>query len=336
MTLRIAVIGAGNMGTEVCQLAEHSPDYEIKAVVSRSPSRAEKRGIPNELLYGIHRTEEWIDQCDVAILCGGSKSDLPIQGPYFASRISTVDAFDTHGHVGDHIDPDTELPRTGYYRQMDLAAKATGHTTLVCQGWDPGLFSVMRGLFRSILGREFRAYAFYGLGEKGGLSMGHSDAIRQIPGVADARSFTHARPGAIEAIRSGKVIELQPGQMHWRACFVACEPGANEKAIYKAIVEMPEYFAPYETKVEFMKLPALRAQFQDAPHDGLVIGTDGTSLMEFRLQLASNPQFTAKVLLAYARAAHLMNQHGQHGAFSSLAVSPQDLLFPDDNPLSFV
>lgn len=332
----IVIVGFGNIGREVLKASLNSNINPV-GIFSRDLDRARQNGAPRGLLREMPTTSSDLKGlADVAILCGGSKEDLPIQGPFWASGINTVDSFDTHDHVGVFIDEKTGLPNIGYFNQMDLIAKATGHTAMVCQGWDPGWFSLMRGLFQATLGQNIRPYAFYGLTETGGLSMGHSDAIRRIPGVVDARQFTHAIPSAIEAVRSGQNPVFKPGDMHWREGFVAIEPRADESIIRKKIVSMPSYFAPFRTEVFFLSQQELSDRFPDMPHDGLVIAKSDEGIMEFRLEWKSNPAGTARILLACARAACNFSRAGKHGAFSALSIAAADLFPPESNILSFV
>ncbi|MFA6476489.1 MAG: diaminopimelate dehydrogenase [Candidatus Paceibacterota bacterium] len=333
--IRLVLIGFGNIGRKVFMLTRDSQEFEVVGIVTRDPARV-RHDIGDQIpVYGFLDLS-WVGSADVAINCGGSAKDLPNSGPWVAERVSCVDSYDTHAHVGGFIEKLTGLPNVGYFRTMDLASKATGHTALVCQGWDPGLFSTIRGIFQSSLGGDIRAYAFYGLSQRGGLSMGHSDAIRQIEGVVDARQFTHAIPEAIDRVRSGENPIFELGEMHRRKCYVTIADDFDKEEIRRQIVTMPDYFQPFETTVEFLSLDELRNRFPDMPHDGLVIAKSENGLMEFRVEWKSNPLATAGILLSCARAAVRMNRAGQFGAFSPLSV-PIDLLLPEGtNPLSLV
>ncbi|MFW5853136.1 MAG: diaminopimelate dehydrogenase [Patescibacteria group bacterium] len=336
----IVIVGFGNIGQTVFRLTRKiHPKIWVRGIVTRNPVRAIRDGAPENLVVGTERGSRMMSllakKSDVAILCGGSKADLPVQGPYWAGLANTVDSFDTHDHVGEYLDEETGLPRIGYFRQMDLVAKATGHTALVCQGWDPGLFSNMRALFQAVLGEGVRSYAFYGLTKTGGLSMGHSDAIRSIPGVVDARQFTHAKPEAIEWVRAGENPVFTPGDMHWRQCIVATESvdSRERERIREAIIGMPGYFAPFQTEVEFVLQEELYHRFPGMPHDGLVIAKSDNGLMEFRVEWQSNAEATARILLAAARATCNFQQAGRVGAFSSLAVASGHLFFESEEEM---
>lgn len=312
---RIIIIGYGNVGRGVKAAIESNADLELAAVFSRGPDRvrAELPGVP---VFGFDRLEE-LSRGDVAVLCGGSKDDLPEQGPLFARRIHTVDSFDNHSRIPE------------YFAAVDEAAREGGKVALVSAGWDPGTFSLQR-----VLGAAFvpgmRTYAFYGVGPAGGLSMGHSDALRTLRGVADARQFTHAVPEAIERARSGENPDLKPGDMHWRECFVVLEQGADAARVEKEIKEMPGYFAPYRTVVHFVDADELARRCAGFPHDGLVVGAGQTgpagaanaALVEYRNAWGSNPEATACILAAHARAVARLAAEGKSGACTILDVPP--------------
>lgn len=329
MKFRVAIVGFGNIGQEVFNAIQTSSDAEVTCIVTRDPERV-RRGLNCICLppiFNLH-DESWLDKVDVAILCGGSKNDLPVQGPYYASRVNTVDSFDTHDHVGEYVDEKTGLPALGYFQEMDLISQATGHTAAVCQGWDPGLFSLVRAVFQAYLGKV-RAYAFYGLTPKGGFSMGHTNAILGIKGVTGACQFTHAIPESIERVRKGEDPVFKPGDMHWRECFVAVGKEANKSEIAVEIKSMPNYFEPFRTEVNFVPLEEISAIRGAMPHDGLVIATNGNGLLELKVEWQSNPAGTAGILLACARATVRMNWSGQCGAYSAISI-PAGLLLPND------
>jgi len=338
----LAIIGFGNVGQEVFQLATEAEDFRVTSIATRDPARIVDNRclqVPSCTISDLQDLSDnrWYKFADVAILCGGSKNDLPIFGPYAVARIDTIDSFDTHGLVGEYIDKNTGLPKNGYFQMMDLAARSNGHRALVCQGWDPGLFSLMRGLFRSSLDEGARIYTFYGLTKKGGLSMGHSDALRQIAGVIDARQFTHARPEAIELVRAGENPIFSPGDMIWRECFVVTEGDKSDQLrIRDEILTMPDYFSPYETVVEFVSVEELRVKHSTMLHDGLVIAKSDNGLMEFRVEWENNPKATARIMLSAARAIVKMKKAGFTGAFSPLSVAVADLLPTKAGILSFV
>ncbi len=312
--IRVAVVGFGNVGRGVIASLRNQPDMELAGVVSRSPGRVEKElpATPVLPLAG----NAWVETLrpDVAILCGGSKNDLPEQGPALARLVNTVDSFDNHSRIPE------------YFAAIDEAANAGGRVSVISTGWDPGIFSLERVLAASFIPGA-RAYGFYGLGPQGGLSMGHSDALRTVPGVRDARQYTHAIPEAIEKIRRGENPDFKPGDMHTRECFVVLEDDADPEAVTNTIRNMPGYFAPYQTTIHFVPQEELDQNHRAFPHDGLVIaagstGTNHPAITEYRCQWASNPEATANVLVAHARAAHRLAREGQKGAFSILDIPP--------------
>jgi len=309
---RIVVVGYGNVGRGVLRAAERNGDVEVAVILSRSPERArsEVEHIPVRPLDDVDALRE----ADVAVLCGGSKNDLPVQGPEFAALTHTVDSYDNHSEV------------MAYCSRMDEVAKEAGTVALISTGWDPGTFSMERVLANAFLPGT-ATYGFYGQSQRGGLSMGHSDAIRTLEGVRDARQYTHAIPEAIEAVRAGENPDLSPGEMHWRECFVVAEDGADRDAIAEGIKTMPGYFAPYRTEVHFVTQEELDARHSGFPHDGLVIacGTTGDgnrALIEYRSAWDSNPEATASILVAHARAVHRLAGEGRSGAFTIYDVPP--------------
>lgn len=313
--IRVAVAGYGNVGRGVIAALKNNPDMEIAGILSRNPERVKKtcNDVP---VMQIADMDAWLTalKADVAILCGGSKDDLPIQGPMLAAKISTVDSFDNHSRIPE------------YFKMMDDAAKESGHVSVISTGWDPGIFSMERTLANAFLPGS-RAYGFYGLGESGGLSMGHSDALRTIPGVADARQYTHAVTDAIDKVRAGENPQFAPGDMHTRECFVVLEDGADQEAVAEAIRTMPGYFAPYKTTIHFVTGEFLKEKCSGFPHDGLVVaaGTTGNgnaASVEYRCKWQSNPEATANVLVAHARAAVRLVNENRSGAFTILDIPP--------------
>jgi diaminopimelate dehydrogenase len=313
--IRVLIVGYGNVGRGVAAALKENSDMELAGIVSRTPERVAQElagsGIP---VLPVADIEGWKQALkpDVAILCGGSSTDLPEQGPAFAAHISTVDSFDNHGEIPD------------YFSKMDEAARKSGQVAVISTGWDPGIFSLERVLGASFLPGT-RAYGFYGLGEAGGLSMGHSDAIRRIPGVQDGRQYTHAEPAAIEEVRSGSNPQLRAGQMHWRECFVVLKEGADAGKVEKAICTMPNYFAPYRTVVNFVSQEELNERFGGFPHGGSVIAAGKTAdgspaRVEYHCDWGSNPAATASVLVAHARAAVRMKKEGRKGALTILDI----------------
>ena len=313
--IRVAVVGYGNVGRGVLAALKNNPDMEAVGVVSRSPERVRKSF--NELpVLPMADVAAWVQELrpDVAILCGGSKDDLPQQGAAVCKYVNTVDSFDNHSRIPE------------YFQTMDEAAAASGHVAVVSTGWDPGVFSMERVLANAFIPGS-RAYGFYGLSEKGGLSMGHSDALRTLDGVLDARQYTHAIPAAIDRVRRGENPEFTAGDMHTRECYVVLQEGADAEKIAGTIRAMPGYFAPYKTEIHFVSQEFLNEKCAGFPHDGLVVaaGTTGNgnpARMEYRCQWGSNPEATANVMVAHARAAVRMAEEGRKGAFTILDIPP--------------
>lgn len=308
--IRIAIAGYGNLGRGVESALERSPDMELVGVFTRrDPATLEiqTKGVP---VHAMDQISNFVDAVDVLILCGGSKSDLPEQGPEMAALFNTVDSFDTHAKVPE------------YFAAVDSAAQKGQRVAVIAVGWDPGLFSINRLYGEAIL-PEGATYTFWGKG----LSQGHSDAIRRIPGVAGAAQYTIPSPQAIEKVRSGARPELTTREKHTRDCYVVLKPGADANAVREAIVTMPDYFADYDTTVNFITADELARNHAAMPHGGFVIrsGTTGaqtSQIMEFGLKLDSNPEFTSSVLVAYARAAFRLRQQGDVGAKSVMDIAP--------------
>ncbi len=311
--IRILIVGYGNIGRGVRQAIERNSDTVLAGIVSRSPERVKKEVGDAVPVMDVKDSAAWLAALrpDIAILCGGSKQDLPQQGPELVKIVSTVDSFDNHSRIPE------------YFQAMQGAADAAGHVAVISTGWDPGIFSLERVLANAFLPGS-RAYGFYGLTPAGGLSMGHSDALRTIEGVADARQYTHAVPEAIERIRKGANPDYTPGDMHTRECFVVLKPGADAAKVEKTIKAMPGYFAPYETTVRFISQQELDEKYAGFPHDGCVVaaGHTGTrnnsAMIEYRCAWGSNPEATANVLVAHARAAARLAAEGKKGAFTIL------------------
>ncbi len=312
--MKIAIYGYGNLGRGVELAALAHPDTELTAVFTRRDPASVKTvtGVP---VYAAERVGEFRDDIDVLILCGGSATDLPHLTPALALQFSVVDSFDTHAKIPAH------------FATVDEAARRSGHLALISSGWDPGLFSIAR-LYASAVLPEGADYTFWGRG----VSQGHSDAIRRIPGVLDARQYTVPREAAISAVRRGECPTLATGDKHTRECYVVAEVGADLPAIERAIKEMPNYFTDYETTVTFITAEELAREHGGLPHGGSVIrngktGKEGEHrhTVEFRLSLDSNPEFTASVLVAYARAVHRMASRGEVGCKTVFDVAPADL-----------
>ena len=312
MTIRIGIFGYGNLGRGVECAVRHNPDMELKAVFTRrNPDSLEI------LTEGVKacRAEDapsMKDEIDVMILCGGSATDLPGQTPELAGYFNVIDSFDTHANIPEHFD------------EVDRAARKSGHVAMISVGWDPGMFSLNRLYANAILpgGTD---YTFWGKG----VSQGHSDAVRRIAGVKDARQYTIPVEEALHAVRSGSAPDLTTRQKHTRECFVVAEEGADRKAIEEAIVTMPNYFADYDTTVHFITEEELMRDHAGIPHGGFVIRTGKTGwedehshVVEYSLKLDSNPEFTASVIAAYARAIYRLANEGQTGCRTVFDIAP--------------
>ncbi|MDX3894905.1 diaminopimelate dehydrogenase [Pusillimonas sp.] len=307
--IKVGIAGYGNLGRGVESALAQTSDMELAGVFTRrDPSQLKLLGgAPVHHIDDIGRHQGRID---VLILCGGSKNDLPEQGPALAALFNTVDSFDTHAKVPE------------YFEAVNQSAEPAGNTAIISVGWDPGLFSLNR-LFGEAVLPVGATYTFWGKG----LSQGHSDAVRRVPGVKGGVQYTLPVPEAVERVRRGELPELSTRDKHKRECYVVLEEGAEAAAVEQAIVTMPDYFADYDTTVNFIDEETLRRDHAAMPHGGFVIrsgatGTGNTQVVEYSLKLQSNPEFTASVLVAYARAAHRLNQMGQAGAKSVFDVPP--------------
>ena len=307
--IRIAISGYGNLGRGVESQIAKNPDMELVCIFTRRDPQS-LMAISSVPVISYNDMIEWVDKVDVVILCGGSATDLPVQGPAFASLFNTVCSFDTHAKA------------LKYTKDMDAAAKFGDTIAMTSIGWDPGLFSYMRLLIKSVLPNA-KTYTFWGYG----VSQGHSDAIRRIEGVKDARQYTVPVKEALERVRRGEIPDFTKRQMHTRVCCVVAEEGADKAIIEEKIKNMPNYFDEYDTTVNFVSSEELATKHSGLPHGGTVIGVGETSegvrqVIEFSLNLDSNPEFTASVLIAYARATYRMWQEGIRGAknFSDVPV----------------
>ena len=312
--MRIAIYGYGNLGKGVELAVKYNPDIELFGVFTRRDPCTLKTltGAP---VYSVNDIEKYKAEIDVLILCGGSATDLPVMTPAFAADFNVIDSFDTHAAIPEH------------FKRVDRAASESGHLALISAGWDPGLFSLAR-LYSSVVLPSGEDYTFWGRG----ISQGHSDAIRRIPGVVDARQYTVPVPEAISEIRRGGTPTLTTRQKHLRECYVVAEEGANLTRIEADIKTMPNYFADYDTTVTFISMEQLRREHGGMPHGGSVIRNGKTGLngenshtVEFSLKLDSNPEFTGSVLVAYARAIHRMHKRGAVGCKTVFDVAPADL-----------
>ncbi len=308
--IRIGIAGYGNLGRGVEAAIAKNPDLTLVGIFTRrAPADLVPLG-PRTPVYAMDTLVEHQQAIDVLILCGGSKDDLPAQGPQLAAMFNTVDSFDTHARIPE------------YFAAVDEPARANGKTALISIGWDPGMFSINR-LYGEALLPDGVTYTFWGKG----LSQGHSDAVRRVPGVKAGVQYTLPSPEAIERVRSGARPELSTREKHTRECFVVLAEGADAATVEQAIVGMPNYFADYDTTVNFISEDELRRDHQRMPHGGFVIRSGNTSephaqVIEYSLQLESNPEFTASVLVAYARAAYRLNLQGQVGAKTAFDVAP--------------
>ncbi len=312
MSIRIGIYGYGNLGRGIECAIRQNPDMTLAAVFTRrNPAdlKIATEGVP---VYHADTATEHKGEIDVMILCGGSATDLPIQTPLLAKDFTVIDSFDTHAKIPEH------------FAGVDAAAKAAGNVAIISCGWDPGMFSLNR-LYAGAILPEGKDYTFWGKG----VSQGHSDAIRRIEGVMDAKQYTIPVESALDAVRSGSAPDLTTRQKHTRECFVVAEDGADKARIEREICEMPNYFADYDTTVHFISLEELRRDHAGIPHGGFVIrsgktGKDGehTHIIEYSLKLDSNPEFTASVITAYARAAYRMQAAGDSGCKTVFDIAP--------------
>lgn len=308
--LRIGIVGYGNLGRGVEIAVSLQEDMELVGVFTRRAPATVSPVHEQTIVRSMDALESMRDEVDVLVLCGGSKTDLPEQTPVLAEHFTVVDSFDTHARIPEH------------FAQVDAVARAAGTTSLISTGWDPGLFSINRVYGEAILPKG-STYTFWGRG----LSQGHSDALRRLDGVADAVQYTIPSQEAIARVRAGEQPELSTREKHTRDCFVVLEDGADADAVREAIVTMPHYFEPFETTVTFLSSEELARDHQGMPHGGFVIRAGESSpgitqTIEYRLQEDSNPEFTASVLVAYARAAGRLAAAGQHGAKTPFDVAP--------------
>ena len=312
--MNIAIYGYGNLGKGVESAVMHAPDMQLTGVFTRRDPNAVKVRT-NVPVYADDDLPRFADDIDVLILCGGSATDLPELTPACARAFNVVDSFDTHANIPAH------------FAAVDAAARETKHTALISGGWDPGMFSLAR-LYASAILPQGQDYTFWGRG----VSQGHSDAIRRIDGVVDARQYTVPVPAALDAVRSGSNPALTTREKHTRECYVVIEEGADAARIEREIKEMPNYFADYDTTVHFVSLEELHRDHGGLPHGGRVIRTGVTGLkgehshvIEYSLKLDSNPEFTAGVLVACARALYKMHARGDIGCKTVFDIAPGDL-----------
>ncbi len=312
MSIRIGILGYGNLGRGVECAVKQNQDMELKAVFTRREPESVSVLTPGVQVCHVSRAADFRGELDVLILCGGSATDLPEQTPEYAGMFNVVDSFDTHARIPEH------------FARVDQAARQGGKTAIISVGWDPGMFSLNRVYGEAVL-PQGKDYTFWGRG----VSQGHSDAVRRIQGVADARQYTIPLDSALEAVRAGKNPELTPRQKHTRECFVVLEKGADGARVEQEIKSMPNYFADYDTTVHFISAEEMQRDHSRIPHGGFVLRSGATGwnqenshLIEYSLKLDSNPEFTASVLTAYARAAWRLSSEGAVGCKTVLDVAP--------------
>ena len=322
MAIRIGIFGYGNLGRGVENAIRQNTDMELVAVFTRRDPQTVKT-VGDVCVLPADKALEMKDRIDVMILCGGSAKDLPVQTPELAKHFHVVDSFDTHARIPEH------------FACVDASAKEGGRVAVISVGWDPGMFSLNR-LYANAILPEGMDYTFWGKG----VSQGHSDAIRRIDGVLDAKQYTIPVEEALRAVRAGENPTLTAREKHLRECFVVAKEGADKARIEREICEMPHYFAEYDTTVHFVSLEELKREHGGIPHGGTVIrcgstGVDGENrhVIEYSLKLDSNPEFTASVLVAYARAAYRMSLEGQCGCKTVLDIPPAYLSACDADEL---
>ncbi|MCR5331810.1 MAG: diaminopimelate dehydrogenase [Lachnospiraceae bacterium] len=312
MAIKIGILGYGNLGRGVESAVRQNEDMELFAVFTRRDPASVKLFTENIPVYPVSDILNYKNDIDVLVICGGSATDLPEMTPAYAKDFNVIDSFDTHARIPEH------------FENVDKAAKEGGKIAMISVGWDPGMFSLNRAVAEAIL-PEGKDYTFWGKG----VSQGHSDAIRRIEGVIDARQYTIPVEEALKEVRSGSNPELTTRQKHTRECFVVAEEGADRERIKTEIVTMPNYFADYDTTVHFISKEELDRDHKGIPHGGFVIRSGVTGMnrenrhvIEYSLKLDSNPEFTSSVLIAYARAAYRMNREGMSGCKTVFDVAP--------------
>ena len=312
MSIKIGILGYGNLGRGVECAVKQNEDMELTCVFTRRKPETVHILTESAKVYHVDQILDHKEEIDVLVICGGSATDLPVQTPEYAKYFNVIDSFDTHARIPEH------------FANVDVTAQESGKVAIISVGWDPGMFSLNRVYANAVLpaGQD---YTFWGKG----VSQGHSDAIRRVEGVADARQYTIPVPEALEQVRSGATPELTTRQKHTRECFVVAKEGADLVRIEKEIKEMPNYFADYDTTVHFITQEELDRDHSGIPHGGFVIRSGVTgwngehkNIIEYSLKLDSNPEFTASVLVAYARAAYRMNKEGEKGCKTVFDVAP--------------
>lgn len=319
MSIRIGILGYGNLGKGVECAVKQNDDLELAAVFTRRDPSALTILTKSAKVYSVNDILEHKDEIDVLIICGGSATDLPKMTPEYAKYFNVIDSFDTHAKIPEH------------FANVDDAARKSGHVAMISVGWDPGMFSLNRAIANAILPNG-KDYTFWGRG----VSQGHSDAIRRIEGVLDARQYTCPVESALERVRSGEMPELTTREKHTRECYVVVEEGADKARIEKEIKEMPNYFADYDTTVYFISQEELDAKHKGIPHGGFVIRCGNTgwdneykNIVEYSIKLDSNPAFTSSILASYARAVYKMAKEGMKGCKTVFDVAPAYLCKED-------
>ena len=312
MSIRIGIMGYGNLGRGIECAIRQNPDMELAAVFTRRDPKTVSILTDGAAVCSVSEAEDWKDKIDVMILCGGSATDLPEQTPKYASMFTVVDSFDTHARIPEH------------FANVDAAAKQSGKTGIISVGWDPGMFSLNR-LYANAILPDGKDYTFWGKG----VSQGHSDAIRRVEGVKDAKQYTIPVEAALNAVRNGENPELTTREKHTRECFVVLEEGADAAKVEAEIKNMPNYFSDYDTTVHFISQEELDKNHSGIPHGGFVLRSGKTGwegehshLIEYSLKLDSNPEFTSSVLIAYARAAYRLHKEGQSGCKTVFDIAP--------------
>lgn len=312
MSIRIGILGYGNLGRGVECAIKHNPDMELAAVFTRRDPKDVTILTETAAVCRTEEAKDWKDKIDVLILCGGSATDLPVQTPEYASMFNVVDSFDTHARIPEH------------FANVDAAAKSAGKVGIISVGWDPGMFSLNRMYANAVL-TEGCDYTFWGKG----VSQGHSDAVRRIKGVKDAKQYTIPVESALESVRKGENPKLTTREKHTRECFVVLEEGADAVRVEEEIKTMPNYFSDYDTTVHFISEEELKRDHSGIPHGGFVLrsgktgwNNENSHLIEYSLKLDSNPEFTSCVIVAYARAAYRMAAEGQTGCRTVFDVAP--------------
>ncbi len=312
MSIKIGIIGYGNLGRGVECAIRQNPDTELVAVFTRRNPQDLKISTPTAQVVNVAEIEDWREKIDVMIICGGSATDLPKQTPEYAKYFNVIDSFDTHAKIPEH------------FANVDKSAKASGKIAIISVGWDPGMFSLNR-LYANAILPEGKDYTFWGKG----VSQGHSDAVRRIVGVKNAKQYTIPVDAALDAVRAGKNPDLTTRQKHIRECFVVLEEGVDAAKIENEIKSMPNYFADYDTIVNFISEDEFIKNHSSIPHGGIVLRSGKTGLnkenshlIEYKIKLDSNPEFTSSVLVAYARAAYRLNKESVSGCKTVFDIAP--------------